>query len=230
MTKTLEYEGIPLSATETSPESRAYGIHPIPIATETSRFELPQLIAQSVDAAPTGDLWKKWGRWKRSEESVAWHFYAADMKFESILRDPFKLVNSGAGFAVEANVSSFGNDPLPVALAGLWRKRCVSRIWQEAGVNVFVDLFFDGWTRELVLDGVPKDHCLYATKFARTGNDGKPLGLKAIAADFALASSHCNKPEQLTFAVYGGGKFVKSACDMNGWLWLPTSNNRNQNS
>lgn len=222
----VEYQSIPLtaSATTTVNESVSSGLHPVPTSTDLTAFELPSLMAQAVDEVPSGDQWKKWGRWKRAGIAEAWHFYCTDSKFETLLRDPFKLINTGAEFAAEINVSSYGDDPLPVALAGLWRKRCISRIWQEQGVNVFIDLFVDGWTRELVLQGVPREHCCYATKFARTGLDGAPLGLDALAADFALAAAHCNRPEKLAFAVYGGGKQIAEICEAHNWIWLPQYN------
>lgn len=226
MTKTSIIQNIPLTASSTSAGSVCYGTHPITLSDSTNNLDLPDLIPQSTDHVPAGEVWEKWERSKRSELAEAWHFYCVDAKFETILREPQKVIDTGAEFAVEVNVRSFQDDPLPIALAGLWRKRCVSRIWQEAGINVFVDLFVDGWSRELVLEGVPKDHCLYATKFARSGRDDQLLGLKALAADHALAVSHCSNPEKLRFAVYGGGKQVKLVCEMNGWLWLPTYNNR----
>lgn len=104
MTSTVTYEGFPLSASETSTE-RAYGIHPIPVCTDTAALELPQLIGQKSDEVSTGDRWKKWGRWKRDEQVISWHFYAADTKFEIILREPFKVVDTGAAFSVSASIT-----------------------------------------------------------------------------------------------------------------------------
>ena len=136
------------------------------------------------------------------------------------------MVDTGAAFAVEVNVSSYGNDPLAVALAGLWRKRCISRIWQEQGINVFIDLFADGWTRELSLEGVPTSHCLYATKYAKTDLSGHELGLRGLLDDFVMAADHCDDHDNLIFAVYGGGGRVQQLCDENGWLYLPAFNTR----
>lgn len=144
-----------------------------------------------------------------------------DSKFECTLRDPFKLINTGAEFAVDVNVSSYSNDPLPVALAGLWRKRFVSRIWQEQGVNIFIDLFVDGWIREMMFDGVPSDHCLCATKYAKSDLNGNPLGMAALAEDFAAVIQHSTDHESLLFAAYGSGAEVKEQCELNNWLWLP---------
>ena len=53
----------------------------------------------------------------------------------------------GAGHDWEVMLRKCWDDlriALAVALAGMWRNRCVSRIWQEAGINVFVDLFVSG--------------------------------------------------------------------------------------
>jgi hypothetical protein len=216
---------IPLHCTETTNAKRYYGNHPLPESTDVTLYDIPCLLAQDCQV-PSPEEWQKWGRWKRSERATAWHFYTTDTKFVSILRDPLKLVETGAHFAVEPNVTSYDNDPLPVALAGLYRKRCVSRIWQEHGVNVFVDLNVAGITRYNCLDGVSRDHYLYATKYMVKDLNGTPCGLSTLVEDYQLAARHVKKPSNIKFLVYGGGKKVKAFAEDNGWLWIPNANNR----
>ena len=84
----------------------------------------------------------------------------------------------------------------------------------------------DGWTRELVLDGVPHDHCLYATKYCKTDLSGDEVGLRGLVDDFMLAADHCSNTDQMVFAVYGGGNRIAKICDENNWLHLPAFNTR----
>jgi hypothetical protein len=216
---------IPLHCTETNTNQRYYGNHPLPTGTDVTLYDIPCLLPQDCSPPPQEE-WMKWGRWKRSETATAWHFYTTDTKFVSILRDPFKLVQTGARFAVEPNVSSYEGDPLPVALAGLYRKRCVSRIWQEQGVNVFVDLNVSGIARDNCLDGISRDHYLYATKYMKTDLGGNQCGIDTLMEDYQMAAYHVEKPSEIKFLVYGGGKKIQSLAQEKGWLWLPNVNNR----
>ncbi|MDC0277452.1 DUF4417 domain-containing protein [bacterium] len=224
--QTIEYSTLPLSASTTDSNSRAYGDHPV--TEEQAGFELPLLLSQAMpeDGVPAADEWKKWGRWKRATDGIAWHFYCSDAKFESVLRQPELLIDTGAKFATEVNTSSYVDDPFPVSIAGLWRKRTITRVWQDSGISCFIDLNVAGWVRELVLEGVPKTHQMYATKYMKTDLNGTPMGLDAVVDDFLLADSHVDEDVPICFCVYGGGQTVTDFCETNGWLWLPSVNNR----
>ena len=131
----MSYEIIEVGASSTHGSTRDYGVHPFPLE-HTEEFELPILKAQQVpEEIIAGEDWLKWGRWKRDQKALAWHHYAADVKISTLLRNPQQLVESGAVMTTEINASSYGDDPLPVALASLWRKRCITRYWQDTGLT-----------------------------------------------------------------------------------------------
>ena len=216
-------QSYPLSATATRPSDISYGSHLVPDC-ESTDLDIPVLLAQPAKDLPSSDEWKKWGRWRRDTQSRCWHYYCNDYRFESTLRNPELLLQAGGQYAVEVNVSTYKDDPFPVVVSGLFRKRSVSRWWQEHGVTVFVDLNVCGVARELVLDGVPQDHGYFASKYQSKDLDGEPLGLEGLAEDYALALDHCGQ-ENFHFLCYGGSKKVQAFCEEQGWLWLPNANN-----
>jgi hypothetical protein len=217
-----EYIVMPLDASETGTEVCAYGDHLVPLDA-AGDFDLPLLIAQSADASELPAEWEKWGRVNRSEKADAWHTYASDAKFATLLRDPNKLIDTGAKYACEVNVSTFHEDPLPVGLAGLWRKRCVSRIWQDAGVKVFVDLHVVGFARGFVMEGVPRTHQLYCTRYKKNDLNGDYLGIEAVEQDYDLVMEHVSEDVTPLFVVYGVPSSLVAECEERGWFCLPNA-------
>ena len=219
---------IEVGASTSYSNTRDYGVHPMP-SLHTEDWELPVLIGQQVpDILPEPEEWLKWGRHRRTKEAKAWHHYAADTKLTTLLRDPQQLVDSGSSFTTEVNSSSYSDDPLPVALAALWRKRCISRYWQDQGINVFVDVNVAGWTRELMFQGVPATHGLYATRYMKTDLSGHEAGTDLLWEDYGAVLDHCNTDTDILFAVYGGGKKVEEMCEEYAWLWLPPYNHKSK--
>ena len=183
---------------------------------------MPELMPQQGPYLPP-DAWHKWGRKGRTTSADAWHFYVQDYKFESLLRDPRLLLRTGAAQAVECNVSTYGDDPLPVALAGLFRRRCVTQQWQMAGVKVAIDLNLCGIARELVTVGVPHDHTLWATKWMLRDTTKVEMRWAALEDDYAVARAHVLPELPVEFLVYGGGQKVRAGCEARGWHWLPNA-------
>ena len=205
-------------------------IEHLPI-TATTDLDLPVLQAQQAETIPKADCWVKWGRANQNNSvrnPQAWYFYSSDIKLESVVRQPSRVSETGAKYVVEPNLGTLETDLLPVALAGLMQKRSVSRTWQADGLKVFIDLAVKGLTRELVFNGVPSEHCLYATRInrSRVGKGGRLAGVGDLMADYELAKSHCSNPDDLRFVVYGGNLQYQTFCNAQGWLWLPPTNNR----
>ena len=217
----MTYEEFPLSASHVDTAHCAYGTHKVPVDISGGGYELPSLKPQKVtmEELPAGINWLKWGRTGRATEAEAWHTYCADTKFETILRSPEKIVDTGARYAIEPDVSTYEGDPLPCALAGMWRRRCVARIWQNLGLKVAVNLNVNGWARALAFEGVPEGFNLFATKYQKHDLSGEPMGAPALYEDFEMAKSFAG--DDLVFIVYGGGKKVGQLCADEGWLWIP---------
>lgn len=212
---------LPLAATNTG-AANSFGFHKAPAARGLNPWDLPQLIAQQGSFLPP-QAWNKWGRKGRASQADAWHFYAADYKFESLLRQPTLLLRTGAKQAVECNVSTFGDDPLPVALAGMFRKRCVTQVWQQAGVEVAIDLNVCGHARDLVTFGVPSSHTLWASKWMLRDLTGEECRWQVLEEDYNLARRHVDPELPVQFLVYGGGQKVRAGCTERGWYWIPNA-------
>ena len=224
-TETIEYDEFSLEATETGTSLVAYGQHLVPLDLD-GEFELPQLLAQTIDSTdelPGRNSWEKWGRVNRSSQAEAWHHYASDAKFQTLLRDPDKLIATGAKYTAEINVSSFETDPFPVAVSQLFRKRCVTRVWQDAGIKTFIDLHVSGVTRLLVMDGVPREHGLFCTRYKKNDLNGDHLGFEAVVQDHDLVLDHISEDVDPVFVVYGVPDRYQADCEKRGWYWLPVS-------
>lgn len=220
----LEYMEFPLEASSITAESASYGIHLVPLDA-AGDYDLPLLLPQTVNPAdlPAPDAWQKWGRVNRSSSAAAWHHYCTDAKFTTLLRDPKKLIDTGAKFTTEVNVSSYQLDPLPVTLAGLWRKRCVSRIWQDHGVAVAVDMHVSGLARELVFDGVDRNHNFFCTRYKARDLSGDYLGIEAVIDDYDLVLDFVGEDVKPTFVVYGVPASLTAECQERGWIVLPNA-------
>ena len=213
-----EYSLIPLEASVTTDITRvAYGSHLVPLDV-AGDFDLPQLIAQKMPSEGLPESWEKWGRRNRAAEADAVMFYCVDSKFSTLLREPWKLIDTGAKFSTEINVSSYEDDPFPVALAGLFRKRCATRVFQDAGINVFVDMHVDGISRTLIFNGVPDTHELYCTKYCLHDTDGNYLGMEAVYEDFDLVQQHVAEGVEPTFVVYNVPAKHMEEVTNNGWI------------
>ena len=220
---TIEYEMLPLAASATDPTAASYGEHIVPIGA-LAQFELPQLESQKCpELVPYAHDWVKWGRKNRAEEAAAWHFYTNDGRFETVLRAPELIVKTGAEIVTEVNVSTSSFDPFPVALAGLWRKRCVTRVLQDAGIKVCIDMNVEGIQRGLTLIGVPSTHELYSTKYQATNIEGDPVGIDGLYEDYQAVIDHTDESVAPFFVVYGGGKQVAKECEEHGWFHIPAT-------
>jgi len=71
-----------------------------------------------------------------------------------------------------------------------------------------------------VLEGVPKEHSLFATRFTTQ------RGVKGLIDDFALITDHVQSGAKTLLLVYGGGKRIADLCAEYGWLQLPPINDR----
>jgi hypothetical protein len=104
-----------------------------------NRLGIPDL---DPDLAPDGvplPVWT-WGQTSRKRANRGtWHHYTADYRFRAVEKNPLGLLATGCTAAVELNYSVYDDTPLAAALWTLYKKRYIARLWQRAGVLVFVD-------------------------------------------------------------------------------------------
>jgi uncharacterized protein DUF4417 len=168
------------------------------------KLGIPELSKESevdLELPKTARVWRSVAQ---ASEVDCWLFYVDDYRFESLWNNPEKVVATGAPQAVELNFSVFEDSPAALAIWNTYRKRVVSKVWQEAGLKVWIDLCFPGTWSGLVLAGVPRGWQRYATRGFDSRVDDLERELEwarvgAAGRDFRLM-------------VYGGGAKVKAWC------------------
>ena len=68
----------------------------------------------------------------------------ADYKFLTVLRQPELVINTMPRIVIEPDPSSTADDPFPVSLAQLWRRRTFAACLQDADISVAVNLNCEG--------------------------------------------------------------------------------------
>lgn len=176
----------------------------------TDRYGVPMLdIAMQADAiyAPVA----AWGSLaRRTRHKGTWHFYVDDYRFATIWDNPQQVPATNAVVATEVNYSTYPDQPLPESLWGIYRKRWLSRYWQEQGVKIMVDLEVVGPARELVLCGVPRGWRAYSTRASERN-------LEQLEDDYGTAVEHARTRDVLLLVI-GGGSLVQEFCRKRGLL------------
>jgi len=140
-------------------------------------------------------------------------FYAHDVTFEPLWKNPDKIVEQRVRQVVEVNFSC--NTEMPMA-AGLWqiyRKRWLSRYWQSKGIKIVADLCVAEKFQEINFLGIPRGWQTYCDR----GYSGNP---ESYLRMYEKCVAHADgKP--VSYSIYGGGAEVRNLCSQQGWLWLP---------
>lgn len=154
-----------------------------------------------------------WGADSRLRKDVAtYHFYVEDYRFEAIWKDPVKVLSSGVRAVVEPNLSLFDTTPVAFGLFQIYRKRWISRYFQECGINIYVDLNvaqkFYGYNRL----GVPDGWDAFATR-------GYADRLEYLKMEHNIAREISGK-DIPNLIVYGGGDKVREYCVANSLVYV----------
>jgi Domain of unknown function (DUF4417) len=145
-----------------------------------------------------------WGSVARSNKMTGtWHFYVDDTRFNALSKAPLQVVSSGCKQLIELNVSLFDHTPAAYAYWATYRKRYAARTWQDAGLDVLVDLCVPERFARINLLGVPRGWKSYATR----GFSGRPYD---VEREYGVAVEHGGDDARLV--VYGGGEPVRKLC------------------
>ena len=147
-----------------------------------------------------------WGQTSRSKLNPGvWHHYTADYRFMAIEKEPLSLQRTGCQGAVELNYSIYDDTPLVKAFWTIYKKRYIARLWQNAGIQVFIDCNMP----ERVLDteesryGIPANYPAFATR-------GYDRRADSLAYEYQWATSFGIKAP--VFLVVGGGRKISEWC------------------
>lgn len=139
-----------------------------------------------------------WGSISRKTKNHGtWHFYVDDYRFNRIYERPDDVLLSNCRAIVEPNFSCFDQTPRVVVLWNTYKKRWFSRLCQNYGIRILVDLNVSvNFYNENFL-GVPKGWHSYATR-------GYTERISATEKEYQLACEHAGT-SSIYFLVYGGG-------------------------
>lgn len=177
-----------------------------------NEFEIPNLLLE-MQAGKVELPLSPWGANGRLRKDVAtYHFYVDDYRFEALFKDPIKLLASGCRAVVEPNCSCHDQTPVAWGLQLIYKKRWLSRYFQECGIRVYADLNVSHKFIEYNKMGIPKGYNAFFTR----GLDG---WMESLKSDLRVAQE-ISGLERPNLVVYGGGKEVQCFCRKHGLLYI----------
>ena len=149
-----------------------------------------------------------WGANSRLRKDVAtYHFYVDDYRFEALFKDPINLLTSGCKAVVEPNCSCHDQTPVAWGIQLIYKKRWLSRYFQECGIKVYADLNVSHKFIEYNKMGIPKGYNAFFTR----GLDG---WMESLKSDLQVAQEISGLENQTLSFMVGVRKFRSSAVNM----------------
>ena len=142
-----------------------------------------------------------YGLGRKTKEASTIHFYVDDYRFESVWKNPAKILAGNATAIIEPNFSLFDTTPLSYGIYLIYKKRWIARYLQECGIDVYIDLNVSSKFDKFNMMGVPKGYNAFATR----GFVGR------LQDEFDMARSISGKSVP-NLIVYGGGKEIQEFC------------------
>lgn len=177
-----------------------------------NEFDIPNLLPEK-QAGKLQLPFAPWGADSRLRKDVAtYHFYVDDYRFEAIWKDPVKILTSGVKALVEPNLSVYDTTPIAYGLHQIYKKRWISRYFQECGILVYADLNVSVKFAEYNKLGIPKGYNAFFTR----GYTGRLEYLKK-ELEIAREISGLQTPNLL---VYGGGDEIRKFCVENSLVYI----------
>lgn len=177
-----------------------------------NEFEIPNLLLE-MQAGKVELPLSPWGANGRLRKDVAtYHFYVDDYRFEALFKDPINLLASGCKAVVEPNCSCHDQTPIAWGIQLIYKKRWLSRYFQECGIKVYADLNVSHKFIKYNKMGIPKGYNAFFTR----GLDG---WMESLKSDLQTAQE-ISGLERPNLIVYGGGEEIKSFCREHGLLYI----------
>lgn len=163
-----------------------------------------------------------WGADSRLRKDVStYHFYVDDYRFEAIFKDPVKVLTSGVKQIVEPNLSLYDTTPTAYGLHLIYKKRWISRYFQECGILVYADLNVSVKFREYNKLGIPEGYNAFATR-------GYADRIEYLKNEYAVAKE-ISGLESPNMIVYGGGDVIREFCAKNSLIYVEQFINNKDN-
>jgi len=176
-----------------------------------NEFEIPNLLLDRQAGKLCLPL-VAYGSIRRQSNAETVHFYVDDYRFDTVWKNPAKILNGKIISVIEPNTSLFDTTPLAYGLHQIYKKRWIARYWQESGLSVYADLNVSSKFYEYNRMGIPNGYNAFATR-------GYADRLQYLKAELEIAKeiSGASIPNLI---VYGGGEKVKRFCRENSLLYI----------
>ena len=176
-----------------------------------NEYEIPNLLLEKQAGKLLLPL-TGYGSIRRSLNAQTVHFYVDDYRFDSVWKNPAKILNGKIKAAMEPNTSIFNTTPIAYGLHQIYKKRWIARYWQECGILIYADLNVGDKYYDYNRMGIPKGYNAFATR----GYADRLQFLKE-ELDIARDISGLKTPNLI---VYGGGDKVRKFCYANSLLFI----------
>ena len=177
-----------------------------------NEYEIPNLLSDKQ----AGKLllpFAGWGTDSRLKTGIAtYHFYVDDYRFEVIWKNPAKVLSSGVRAIVEPNLSLYDTTPVAYGLHQIYKKRWISRYFQECGIMVYADLNVSAKFKDYNKIGIPKGYNAFFTR-------GYADRLEYLKIEFETAKE-ISGLQTPNFLVYGGGEQIRKFCIENSLVYV----------
>lgn len=140
------------------------------------------------------------------------HFYTDDYRFNTIFEQPKMVYHHHPHYIVEPNYSLFSETPFAFGIHQIYKKRFFSRLMQQHGIGVFVDLNVAPKYYKANLLGVPAGYSSFCTR-------GYSDRLVQLEFEYNMAKSIAGENE-LTFIIYGGGRECRQFAKENNCVYV----------
>ena len=176
-------------------------------------FDIPNLRSDEQPANGLVIPLSAWGADTRQKKGIStYHFYVEDYRFEAIWKDPSTVLNSGCEAVIEPNLSLFDTTPIAYGLHQIYKKRWITRYWQECGVKVWADLNVAKKFQKYNRLGIPDGYNAFATR-------GYADRQEYLKEEIQIAREISGK-DIPNMIVYGGGDKIKDICVQNSIIYV----------
>jgi len=177
-----------------------------------NKFDIPTLDITKQAGKVVIPVWP-WGAQSRLRQGVAtFHFYVDDYRFEAIWKDPVKVLASGCRQVVEPNLSLSDATPIAYGLHQIYKKRWITRYFQECNILAYADLNVAPKFYEYNQMGLPKGWNAFWTR-------GYADALKCLDLEMKIAQK-VSGLQSPNLVVYGGGDKVKEFCENHNLVYI----------
>ena len=177
-----------------------------------NEFEIPRLLIEK-QAGKLVLPFAPWGADTRMKTGIStYHFYVDDYRFEAVWKNPFKVMQTGVIALVEPNTSIFDTTPIAYGLHQIYKKRWISRYFQECGILIYADLNVPLKFKEYNRMGIPVGYNAFFTR-------GYSDRLEYLKVEFEIAKD-ISGLQTPNFLVYGGGEKIRKFCIENSLVYV----------